>query len=155
VGARLPPQPIDGKDIWPLVAGEPGARSPQEAYYFYWGHELQAVRMGNWKLHFPHTYRTLAGRSGGMGGTPAPYEDAKIDLALYDLAADVGESRNVAARHPDIVKRIEELAEKMRAELGDSAAGRKGSGVREPGRLQPGDRRFWWVPGKPLEVRAR
>jgi len=155
VGARLPPQPIDGKDIWPLVAGEPGARSPHEAYYFYWGNELQAVRMGNWKLHFPHTYRTLAGRSGGKGGTPTPYEDVKIDLALYDLAADVGESRNVAAARPDIVKRIEELAEKMRAELGDSAAGRKGSGVREPGRLQPGDRRFSWVPGKPLEVRAR
>lgn len=155
VGARLPAHPIDGKDIWPLMGGEPGARSPQEAYYFYWGNELQAVRMGNWKLHFPHTYRTLAGRPGGTGGTPAPYEDARIDLALYDLAADVGESRNVAAQHPEVVKRIEELAEKMRAELGDSATGRKGSGVREPGRLEPGDRRFHWVPGKPLEVRAR
>jgi arylsulfatase A-like enzyme len=155
VGARLPSHPIDGKDIWPLMSGEPGARSPQEAYYFYWGNELQAVRMGNWKLHFPHTYRTLAGRPGGTGGTPAPYEEARIDLALFDLAADVGESRNVAAQHPDVVKRMRELAEKMRAELGDSATGQKGSGVREPGRLEPGDRRFYWVPGKPLEVQAR
>lgn len=154
-GASLPSQPIDGKDIWPLAAGLPGARSPQEAYYFYWGNELQAVRMGNWKLHFPHSYRTLAGRSGGTGGMPAPYEEAKIDLALYDLAADVGESRNVAARHPDVVRRIEALAEKMRAELGDSTTGRKGRATREPGRLEPGDRRFHWLPGKPLEVRAR
>jgi arylsulfatase A-like enzyme len=155
VGARLPSHPIDGKDIWPLMSGEPGARSPQEAYYFYWGNELQAVRMANWKLHFPHTYRTLAGRPGGTGGTPAPYEEAKIDLALFDLAADVGESRDVAAQHPDVVKRIRELADKMRAELGDSATGQKGSGVREPGRLEPGDRRFRWIPGKPLEVQAR
>ena len=154
-GASLPPQPIDGKDIWPLAAGLPGARSPQEAYYFYWGNELQAVRMGNWKLHFPHSYRTLGGRSGGTGGRPAPYEEARIELALYDLAADVGESRNLAAGHPDVVRRIEELAERMRRELGDSATGRKGTGTREPGRLEPGDRRFSWLPGRPLEVRAR
>jgi arylsulfatase A-like enzyme len=154
VGARLPSHPIDGKDIWPLMAGEPGARSPQEAYYFYWGQELQAVRMGRWKLHFPHTYRTLAGRPGGSGGQPAPYEEARIELSLFDLAADVGETTNVADRHPDVVARIGKLADKMRAELGDSATGQKGKGVREPGRLEPGDLRFHWAPGKPLEVEA-
>jgi arylsulfatase A-like enzyme len=154
VGARLPSHPIDGKDIWPLIAGEPGARSPQEAYYFYWGQELQAVRMGRWKLHFPHTYRTLAGRPGGSGGQPAPYEEARIELSLFDLAADVGETSNVADRHPDVVARIGKLADKMRAELGDSATGQKGKGVREPGRLEPGDLRFHWAPGKPLEVEA-
>lgn len=155
VGARLPEHPIDGKDIWPLLAGEPGARSPQEAYYFYWGQELQAVRMGRWKLHFPHTYRTLAGRPGGSGGKPAPYEEARIELSLFDLAADVGETTNVADRHPDVVARIRKLADKIRAELGDSATGQKGAGVREPGRLELGDLRFHWAPGKPLEVEAR
>ncbi len=155
VGARLPEHPIDGKDIWPLLAGEPGARSPQEAYYFYWGQELQAVRMGRWKLHFPHTYRTLAGRPGGSGGKPAPYEEARIELSLFDLAADVGETTNVADRHPDVVARIRKLADKIRAELGDSATGQKGAGVREPGRLEPGDPRFHWAPGRPLEVEAR
>jgi arylsulfatase A-like enzyme len=155
VGARLPDHPIDGKDIWPLIAGEAGARSPQEAYYFYWGQELQAVRMGRWKLHFPHTYRTLAGRPGGSGGKPAPYEEASIELSLFDLATDVGETTNVADRHPDVVARMRQLADRMRAELGDSATGRKGAGVREPGRLEPGDPRFHWVPGQPLEVEAR
>lgn len=155
VGARLPEHPIDGKDIWPLIAGEAGARSPHEAYYFYWGEELQAVRMGRWKLHLPHTYRTLAGRPGGTGGRPAPYEEAKIDLSLFDLVSDIGETTNVADRHPDVVAKIQALADKMRAELGDSATGRKGSGVREPGRLEPGDQRFYWEPGKPLEVEAR
>jgi arylsulfatase A len=155
VGARLPDHPIDGKDIWPLIAGESGARSPQEAYYFYWGQELQAVRMGNWKLHFPHTYRTLAGRPGGTGGQPVPYEEAKIGLSLFDLASNVGETTNVADKHPDVVARIQKLAGKMRDELGDSATGQKGTGVREPGRLELGDRRFHWAPGEPLEVEAR
>ena len=41
--------------------GEKGAKSPHEAYYFYWGRELQAVRSGKWKLHFPHAYRTPQG----------------------------------------------------------------------------------------------
>jgi hypothetical protein len=60
----------------------------------------------------------------------------------------------VADRHPDVVARIGKLADKMRAELGDSATGQKGKGVREPGRLEPGDLRFHWAPGKPLEVEA-
>ena len=28
IGAELPAHPIDGRDIWPLLAGQPGARSP-------------------------------------------------------------------------------------------------------------------------------
>ena len=39
-GAKLPEHPIDGKDIWPLVSAQPGAKSPHEAYFFYWGREL-------------------------------------------------------------------------------------------------------------------
>ncbi len=152
VGAKLPDHAIDGRNIWPLIAGEPGAKSPQEAYFFYWGQELQAVRMGKWKLHFPHSYRTLGGKPGGTGGKPAPYENAKIELALFDLETDPGETKNVAGEDPDAVAKIEELADRMRAELGDSATKRKGAGVREPGRLQEGDLRFNWVPGQPLPV---
>lgn len=152
VGAKLPEHTIDGKNIWPLIAGEPGASSPQEAYYFYWVQELQAVRMGQWKLHFPHSYRTLGGKPGGTGGQPAPYENATLELALFDLEADPGETANVAAGHPDVVAKIKDLADRMRAELGDSATKQKGSGVREPGRLEEGDPRFHWVPGEPLQV---
>jgi hypothetical protein len=35
------------------------------------------------------------------------------------------------------VRRLEALAEKARADLGDSLTGRTGSGVREPGRVAP------------------
>jgi arylsulfatase A-like enzyme len=148
-GAPLPKLTIDGRNIWPLIAGEPNAKSPHEAYYFYWGKQLQAVRMGRWKLHFPHDYRTLAGRPGGHDGLPVPYQQAKIGLSLFDVEQDPGETRDLAAEHPDVVAKIRTLADRMRDELGDIK--QPGAGVREPGRLAPGDLRFDWEPGKPLD----
>jgi len=141
-GARLPEHTIDGKNIWPLIAGESDAKSPHEAYCFYYGSQLQAIRMGKWKLHFPHGYRTLSGRPGGTGGIPVNYDQARIELSLFDLENDIGETKNVADQHPDVVAKLKELADRMRAELGDSATKQKGSGVRPAGRLQEGDLRF-------------
>ena len=155
VGAKLPEHPIDGKNIWPLVADESGAKSPHEAYYFYWMNHLDAVRMGQWKLHFPHGYPTLNGRPGGKGGAPAKYEQAHIGLSLFDVVKDPGETTNVIEQHPEVVAQIKILADRMRADLGDSATKQKGAGVREPGRLQSGDLRFDWMPGKPLNIEPR
>ena len=135
IGAQLPDHKIDGRNIWPLMAGAPGAKSPHEALFFYWGNELQAVRMGRWKLHFPHDYRTLDGRSGGTNGIPVNYEQAKIGLALFDLENDIGETENVKDAHPEVVRRMEELADAMRRDLGDSARNMPGSGRRSVGKL--------------------
>jgi arylsulfatase len=87
-------------------------------------------------LVFPHRYRTLAGRPGGRDGIPTKYEN--VDLAapaLYDLRADIGEKNDVAAAHPEIVKRLHAFAEKCRDDLGDSLTKRTGKGSREPGRV--------------------
>jgi arylsulfatase A len=135
VGAKLPDHKIDGLDIWPLISGQPGAKSPHEALFFYWGQHLQGLRSGKWKLHFEHTYATLAGKPGGTGGMPVPYSTAKTGLALYDLEADKGETTSIADQNPEAVKRLEALAEAARDDLGDSATKQKGKGVREPGRL--------------------
>ncbi len=141
-GAKLPNHPIDGLDVWPLITGQRGAKNPHPAYWFYYEvNQLQAVVSsdGRWKLQLPHTYRTLGGRPGGRDGTPAPYEYRKLEKAeLYDLGHDVTESVDVAAQHPNIVKRLEAEAEKARAELGDALTKRKGNGTREPGRLADG-----------------
>lgn len=133
IGAKLPNHKIDGKDIWPIIAGEMDAKSPHEAYYFYYGNQLQAMRMGDWKLHFPHAYRTMAGKAGGTNGIPASYSQAEIGLALFNLKEDIGETRNIAAEHPVLVKRMQSMAEDIREELGDT--NRRGNGVREPGQL--------------------
>jgi len=112
-GAGLPEHTIDGKNIRPLLSGEPGAVSPQDAYYFYWGDDLQAVRSGRWKLHFPHKYRTLDGRPGGTGGIPVKYSQDETALALYDLEKDIGEQHDVAAGNPGVVKRLTGMAEEF------------------------------------------
>ena len=134
IGGRFSGSPLRERGAGPRSL----AKNPHEAYFFYYQqNELQAVRSGRWKLMLPHTYRTLAGRPGGRDGVPAKYEQVKIAKAeLYNLESDTSETTNVADGHPDIVRRLEALAEQARAELGDSLTKRSGAGVREPGRLR-------------------
>jgi arylsulfatase A-like enzyme len=139
IGAELPEVKIDGRDAGSLILGEPGASSPQEAYFFYYhNNHLEAMRCGKWKLHFPHGYRSMEGREPGSGGRPGKYDySCKTGLELYDLHADIAESRDVAAEHPEIVARLKAMADAMRQDLGDKLTEVKGSGQREPGRLPP------------------
>jgi len=109
-GGKVPTdRVIDGKNIWPLLAGTPGAVSPHEAYYYYQKDQLQAVRAGQWKL-FPAMETKIKN-----WGKP----DLNQPLQLYDLDADIAESKNLAAEHPEVVARLTALMDKMRAELGD------------------------------------
>lgn len=133
IGAKLPEQVIDGLDIWSLLTAEKGAKSPHEALYFYWLNRLDAVRSGRWKLHFAHDYPHPD--PPGADSKPGPLTKQKIDLALFDLESDIGETTNVADQHPDFVERLVKLAEAARDDLGDSATNRQGRGVREPGRV--------------------
>jgi arylsulfatase A-like enzyme len=136
VGAALPVTPIDGLDVWPLLAGQPGATNPHPAYFFYYNTgELHAVRSGDWKLMLPHTARTLGNQPKASGGLPAKYRALPVGLELYDLRADPGETRNVAAANPTVLTQLLAFAEDARQELGDSLTHRQGSGVRAPGRI--------------------
>jgi arylsulfatase A-like enzyme len=126
---------IDGRDISPLLFGEAGAKSPHEAFYYYWDNGLEAVRSGKWKLHLPHAYRTLAGPD-GKDGQPGEYKQAKTDLALYNLAEDIGETQDVAAANPAIVKKLLAQAESARDDLGDSLTKRQGKNRRPAGQLK-------------------
>jgi len=125
---------IDGLDIWPLMSGAEGAKTPHDRFYYYWAFGLEAVRSGPWKLHLPHEYRSLAGEA-GKDGQPGPYKTAKTELALYNLTTDVGEKTNVAEQNPDVVKRLLAIAEEGRADLGDSLTSQTGKNRRQPGKL--------------------
>ncbi|MFC1716087.1 sulfatase [Candidatus Poribacteria bacterium] len=114
---------IDGKNIWPLLTCEEGAKSPHEAFYYYQIDQLQAVRSGKWKLHLPLDVKYNHGRR-DMGSSP---------LTLFDLSEDVSESVDVSGQHPEVVKRLLTLAEKAREELGD--VGRKGKRQRPAGNI--------------------
>ncbi len=117
---QLPEQEIDGLSAWPLLTGASGS-SPQRAYYFYYHtNELHGIRYRDWKLYFPHRYRTMGGRPGGEGGQPGEYEYVNLNsIELYNLNIDIGEKINVASSHPEVVDSIMKFAEIARSNLGD------------------------------------
>ena len=137
-GAEIPrDRIIDGKDILPLLTGKAGAKSPHEAYYYYMGGQLQAVRAGPWKLQLPlekpllqlgmgELGRSVSGRDSRMFGEPLP-------ARLYNLENDIGEKREVSADQPEVVARLLALADKARADIGD--LDRPGKGARPAGRV--------------------
>jgi arylsulfatase A len=134
--AKLPTDhPIDGKDIWSLITGDKDAKSPHEFFWCYYDGELRGVRDRQWKLVFPHEYRSLDGKPGGRDGNPVPYKQLKTKEALYDLKQDVGEHHDVSADHPDLVAKFEAEGEKARIALGDKLTHRTGSEVRPAGKV--------------------
>ncbi len=138
-GADLPAQPIDGRDMWELLIEPKTAPPHHEAYFFYYRqNELQGMLSGDgrWKMYFPHTYRTLNGRSGGKGGQPVLYEYTETEWELYDLVEDVAEAQNVIDKFPEIKDRLSSLADSAREELGDKLFEKTGKGVRPLGRIE-------------------
>ena len=109
---------LDGHDIAELLTGMEDAKTPYNVFNYYRVAQLCAVRSGDWKLHVAH--------AGGPRADSLP--------ALYNLRTDLGETKNVAKDHPEIVKKLAALAEQARAELGD---GRKaGNGQRPAGHVK-------------------
>ncbi len=86
--AGVPAPETDGISMLPALQGKP----QQSHEYLYWEfHErrfAQAIRMGKWKAVRLN-----------------PHEPVE----LYDLEADESETTDIAARHPDIVRKMEEL----------------------------------------------
>ncbi len=121
-GGTLPSdRKVDGGDIWPLLAGHAGAMSPHDVFYYFRGLKLEGVRSGPWKLRLASAAETVDGTK----------EKAGEDL-LYNLDADIGETRNVAAENPGVVKRLRTLVEATQDDLGLNGIG---PGVRPLGHV--------------------
>ena len=111
LGAKLPANSAeDSVSILPALEGR--AEGPlREAIVHHSIDGSFAIRQGNWKLE-------LCADSGGWSaprpGTPAAKNLPPVQL--YDLAADLGETRNVQADHPEIVVRLRALLEKYVAD---------------------------------------
>ncbi|MFY7954426.1 MAG: sulfatase-like hydrolase/transferase, partial [Armatimonadaceae bacterium] len=118
IGAALPNRRIDGTDIGPWLR-RPNSPSPDREYWHYYlNNELQAVRIGNWKLVLPHTFRTMDGQAPGKAGTPGKYRNIPTPTALFDLSNDPGERNDLAHARPLVVRRLMEAAGRARRELG-------------------------------------
>ncbi len=120
-GAEVPSDRIiDGQDIQHLFHGEFGEADPDKAYYYYLRVHLQAVRQGKWKLHLPREKEPIGAAPFGRNNHIAPADRIGFpEPFLVDLDVDLGETTNVADRHPGVVRRLLSLAETMRADLGD------------------------------------
>ncbi len=140
IDAKLPEHKIDGKDIRDLMFAKEGAKSPHEVFYCYYGGQLQAVRDRRFKLHFPHGYRTMAGRPGGKDGIPNGYKQGKIGLELFDLKNDRAESKDVSKEFPKELARLMAAGDVARKDLGDRIKKVKGNGLRPVGKIQSGDK---------------
>ena len=98
-GVELPnDRTIDGKNIWPLISGKEGAKTPHEIYFFYKGKSLESARQGKWKLR----------RSGKKSQS----------IELYDLASDISESNNLAQENEaltnEIIQKMNSFDEKLK-----------------------------------------
>ena len=138
IDVPLPSHQVDGKSATALLEGEDGAKSPQKAYYFYYKkNDLEAIRWGEWKIHFPHGYRSMVDNPVGSGGVPGKYDySVKTGIELYSLHHDPSETKNVADEYPEVMNYIKQLANHMRDDLGDNLTPTKPTGQRESGQVK-------------------
>jgi arylsulfatase A-like enzyme len=93
--------PLDGREASAFLLGRQ-ADPPENLYLFFDKEFLQTARLGRWKIHVT--------RWNIPRYTAASAQQKNLRLTtpeLYDMPSDPGESFNVAARHPDVVKDLQ------------------------------------------------
>lgn len=130
--APLPAHKIDGVSMLPLLEDPDAAPVRDALCLYYQDNSLEAVTDGTYKLIFPHDY--LAYGTPGDDGMPGEMIPRRVEeKELYDMRRDPGERCNVLSQHPEIAEKLEAVAERYRAELGDDLTGCEGTGRRKPG----------------------
>lgn len=107
---------IDGKDIWPLLAGKPDARSPHEAIFYLRGRSVDGIRVGDWKYRIATDKPPKGTRSKRQPASDSRPKKVTVET-LYNLSDDIGEQHNLFAQHPEIVARLKQQLEHFRNEL--------------------------------------
>ncbi|MBL8215748.1 MAG: sulfatase [Bryobacterales bacterium] len=152
-GAEVPKdRVIDGKNLLPMLANADG-KSPHEALFAMSGAQLAIVRSGKWKLHYrdpgrdgmldnaqatkdwvdprgPDGVTLIAQTEQARPATEHPGVRGGVAgkaMLLFDVEADPGEQRDVSDSHPDVVKRLKGLFEKLDGEVPRVAPGQPGS----------------------------
>jgi len=113
-------QMISTLDLWPTLAGLTNAEIPSDLhldgldlsewlktpmhsiperpfYYYARNGELEAIRLGKWKLH---NKKSIGWNS---------KKDGEFPISLYNLSKDVGEVNNLAGEFPEVVEKLKTL----------------------------------------------
>ncbi|HUR59022.1 MAG TPA: arylsulfatase [Opitutaceae bacterium] len=106
------PAGLDGISVLPAWLGQKKVEHPPLYWEFHERGFFQAARIGDWK---------------------AVKLSTQLPIELYDMKTDLGEKTNVAAQHPDVVKRFDEYLKTARVDsplwpITEMAGGRKGGG---------------------------
>lgn len=126
---------IDGKDIWPLVAGEKDAKSPHDGIFYLRGRSVAGVRSGDWnylkvaarevtevvEVELSEAEKNLsrAQRKALVKERQRAAQNDKGDVEmLFNLREDIGEQQDRIKQNPDI-------AERLRKQLAAFSAGFK------------------------------
>ena len=108
-GGILPDdRPIDGKNIFPLLAGN--NKSPHEALFLFNRDRIVGVRSGQWKLVVETRYRA----------TLNSFEHSSYygpDGLLFDLKNDPGETYSFTREYPEVVQKLRTNLQDAREEL--------------------------------------
>lgn len=108
VGEPLPAdRPLDGHDLTPVLHAPGGSgKSPRQTMFYWRGSKLYAVRHGAFKAHFI---------TKSEYGTDQPVEhDPPL---LYNLDEDAAEKYDIAAKHPEVIAQIRQIAAAHRASI--------------------------------------
>jgi len=108
-GAALPQNPVDGVDIWPLLASEQGEVS-REVFLYFNDVYLQAARLGPWKLHtarYNVPMFTPVEPQRGRRNLPLPRPE------LYNVVSDPGEAYDRAERNPAVMAEIQAAMDRV------------------------------------------
>ena len=126
-GAQAPTDRIlDGIDITPLIHGEKETIADRTFFYYQHVH-LQAVRKGKWKLHLERDAEPAwAPKDWAKHSLKKDVVDIHQPL-LINLEKDIGETTNLAAANPEVVKELLKLAESASNDIGDYDRAGKGA----------------------------
>jgi arylsulfatase A len=105
---------IDGHDVSGLMFDE-ADYSANDTFHYYAQNRLEAIRVGDWKLHFQKG-------------------DTEIS-ELYHLREYVSETTNRYSERPDIVAVLSQKAQAIREDIGDEACGIVGKNIRPIGQV--------------------
>lgn len=136
-GAKLPKRRIDGVSVLEVLKGNTAINPRTSFLYYYRKNNLEAVRDENWKLVFPHPGRTYEGFAAGKDGMPGgANENFGFEGGLYDLRRDPGERYNVMNDNPEVVKRLTQIADEARQDIGDDLTKSEGKNRRTIGKIK-------------------